>query len=319
MKLAACLSTLLLAAASTAFAQGYPNKPIRLIVPYVAGGGVDVVGRSIAQELSKRLGQPVIVENKAGAGSNLGADSVAKSPPDGYTLLLASPAQAINMSLYRTLPYNTQRDLVPIGAIGAVPSILIVTPDLPVKTVADVVALAKSKPGTLNYGSGGNGTSEHLAAEMFIAMAGIKVTHVPYKGGAAAMTDVMGGQVQLMWSNLLGAMPNIKSGKLKPVALADSARSPAVPDVPTFAESGYPEFLVSVWYGIMAPAGTPREIVAQLNRELNASLAEAAMKERLDGMGGRSMPGTPEQFSAFIDAEIKRWAQAVKASGAVQD
>jgi tripartite-type tricarboxylate transporter receptor subunit TctC len=319
MKLAACLPALLLAAASFASAQGYPNKPIRIIVPYVAGGGVDVVGRSIAQELSKHLGQPVIVENKAGAGSNLGSDYVAKSLPDGYTLLLASPANAINMSLYRSMPYNTQRDLVAVGAVGAVPSVLVVNPELPVKSVAEFVALAKSKPGTLNYGSGGNGTSEHLAAEMFAAMAGVQFTHVPYKGGAAAMTDVMGGQIQLMFSNLLGAMANIRGGKLKPIALADTARSPALPDVPTFAESGYPEFLVSVWWGVMAPAGTPREIVALLNREINASLAEPAMKERLDGMGARTLPGTPGQFGGFIDNEIKRWARAVKASGAVQD
>jgi tripartite-type tricarboxylate transporter receptor subunit TctC len=319
MKLAACLSALLLAAAPFASAQGYPNKPIRIIVPYVAGGGVDVVGRSIAQELTKRLGQPVIVENKAGAGSNLGSDFVAKSPPDGYTLLLASPANAINMSLYRSMPYNTQRDLVAVGNVGAVPSVLIATPALPVKSVAELVALAKAKPGTLNYGSGGNGTSEHLAAEMFAAMAGVQITHVPYKGGAAAMTDVMGGQVELMFSNLLGAMPNIRAGKLKPIALADTSRSATLPDVPTFAESGYPEFLVSVWWGVMAPAGTPRDIVVLLNREINASLAEPAMKERLDGMGARTLPGTPEQFGGFIDNEIKRWARAVKASGAVQD
>lgn len=300
-------------------AQQYPGKPLRMVVPYAAGGGVDIVARSVSQELSKRIGQPIVVENRTGAGSNIGSDHVAKAAPDGYTLLMASPANAINMSLYRTMPYDTLRDLVPVALVGAVPSVLVVNPSLPVKTVSELVALAKAKPGTLHYGSGGNGTSEHLSAEMFKAMVGVEIVHIPYKGGANAMTDVIGGQIAMMFSNMLGAMPHIRSGKLKAIAIADSRRSPSLPDVPTFAESGYKDYEVSVWWGVMAPAGTPPSVIALLNREIVASLGAAELRERLDGMGARIIGGTPEQFGAFIASEISRWARAVQTSGATQD
>jgi tripartite-type tricarboxylate transporter receptor subunit TctC len=232
---------------------------------------------------------------------------------------MASPANAINMSLYRKMPYDSQRDLAPVALVGAVPSVLTVNPAFPAKSIQEFVAIAKAKPGTINYGSGGNGTSEHLAAEMFKAMAGIDMVHVPYKGGAAAMTDVIGGQISCMFSNQLGAMPHIKGGKLRVLGVADTNRSAALPDTPTFAESGYPEFLVTVWWGVMAPAGTPKDVIERLNKDINASLATPELKKRLDDMGARVIGGTPEQFASFLSAEIARWARAVKDSGAVQD
>ena len=313
------LTVLLSCVLPAASAQDFPNRPLRMVVPYAAGGGVDIVARAVSQELSKRVGQPVIVENKTGAGSNIGSDFVAKAPPDGYTLLMASPANAINMSLYRKMPYDTQRDLAPVALVGAVPSVLVANPALPVKNVSELIALAKAKPGTLNYGSGGSGTSEHLSAEMFKSLAGIDIVHVPYKGGANAMTDVMSGQLSLMFTNMLGAMPHIRSGKLKAIAIADSRRSPSLPDVPTFAEAGFKDYEVSVWWGVMAPAKTPSSIIAYLNREINAALGAPELKERLDSMGARIVGGTPEQFGAFIAAEIGRWGRAVQVSGATQD
>lgn len=316
-----CLSasSLLFGTWISAYAQSYPNRPLRMIVPYAAGGGVDIVARSVSHELSKRIGQPVVVENRTGAGSNIGSDYVAQAAADGYTLLMASPANAINMSLYKKMPYVTQRDLAPVALVGAVPSVLVANPALGVKTVVDIVALAMAKPGALNYGSGGNGTSEHLAAEMFRAMTNIEVVHVPYKGGANAMADVIGGQISMMFSNLLGVLPHIRNGKLRAIAIADSSRAPALPEVSTFAESGYKDYEVSVWWGVMVPAGTPVPVVAQLNREIVASLAAPDLKDRLDGMGARILGGTPERFGAFLDTEIARWSPAVQASGATQD
>ena len=300
-------------------AQDYPNKPIHIIVPYTAGGGVDVVARHVSTELSKRLGQPIVVENKVGAGSNIGSDYVAKAAPDGYTLLMASPANAINVSLYRKMPYNTMRDLAPVALVGAVPSVMTVNPAFPAKSIKEFVEVAKAKPGSINYGSGGAGTTEHLAAAMFQSMAGIQMVHVPYKGGAAAMTDVIGGQIHAMFSNQLGAMPHIKGGRLRVLGVADSQRSAALPDTPTFVESGYPEFLVTVWWGVMAPAGTPKAVVDKLNREINASLQSPELRKRLEDMGARVIGGTPESFGTFLTAEIARWGKAVKDSGAAQD
>jgi tripartite-type tricarboxylate transporter receptor subunit TctC len=317
LRLASC--ALLTGAILPAGAQPYPSRPVRMVVPYAAGGGVDIVARAVGQELAKRLGQPVLVENRTGAGSNIGSDFVAKATPDGYTLLMASPANAINMSLYRKMPYDTQRDLAPVALVGAVPSVLVVNPSLPAKSVAELVALAKAKPGGLNYGSGGSGTSEHLSAEMFKSLAGVEIVHVPYKGGANAMTDVISGQLSLMFTNMLGAMPHLRSGKLKALGVAGAQRAAQLPDVPTFAEAGYKDFEVSVWWGVMAPAGTPAPVLAQLNREIVASLGAPELRERLDAMGARILGGTPEEFRAFIAREIERWARAVKASGATQD
>jgi tripartite-type tricarboxylate transporter receptor subunit TctC len=305
--------------ASGAIAQSYPAKPIRLIVPYAPGGAVDIIARATAQELTKRVGQQIIVDNRTGAGGNIGSDTVAKAPPDGYTLLMASPANTINSSLYTNMPYDPLRDLIPIALIGSVPSVLVANPSLPVQDIKQLIALAKAKPGALTYGSGGSGTTEHLAGEMFKSFAGIDLLHVPYKGGAQVMIDLMGGQVALMFSNQLGVLPHIKAGKLKALGVASAERSTALPDVPTFAEAGFPDFKVSVWWGVMAPAGMPKDVVNQLNREIVAGLASPEMKERLQTMSAQPIGGTPEQFAAFFAAETKRWAPIVKASGAKAD
>jgi len=302
-----------------AMAQSYPVKPVRIVVPYAPGGGVDIVARAVGQELTKRLGQTILVENRTGAGGNVGSDAVAKAAPDGYTLLMASPANTINPSLYTKMPYDPMRDLVPIALIGSVPTVLIANRSLPVQNVKQLVALAKSQPGAVIYGSGGSGTTEHLAGEMFKSAAGVDMLHVPYKGGAQVMTDLLGGQIALTFVNQLGALPHINAGKVKALAVASVERSAALPQVPTFAESGYPEFRISVWWGIMGPAGMPKELVTQLNREIVAALASPEMKERLQTLSARPIGGTPEQFTKFFADETARWARVVKASGARVD
>ena len=303
----------------SAGAQSYPAKPIRMIVPYAAGGGVDIVARTLAQELGKRLGQPVVVENKPGAGSNIGSDAVAKAQPDGYTLLMASPANAINPTLYATMPYNASRDLAPIGLVGSVPGVLIANPSVAATNVTELVALAKSKPGILTYGTGGSGTSEHLSAEMFKSAAGVDMVHVPYKGGSAVFADLVGGQISVMFVNQITAVPLIKSGKVRALAVASDKRSPALPEVPTFIEQGFPDFRVSVWWGVMGPANMPKEVVARLNQEIVAALASAEMKERLEALTAQAIGGTPEQFAAFFRDELAKWASVVRASGAKVD
>jgi tripartite-type tricarboxylate transporter receptor subunit TctC len=313
------LTSGLLALATNAAAQTYPAKPIRMIVPYAPGGGVDIIARTTAQALSKRVAQQVIVDNRTGGGGNVGSDAVAKSAPDGYTLLMASPANTINPSLYAKMPYDPMRDLAAVALIASVPAVLLANRSLPVTSVKQLVALAKSKPGALTYGSGGSGTTEHLAGEMFKSLAGIDMLHVPYKGGAQVITDVIGGQIALMFVNQVGALPHIQGGKVKGLAVAGNARSPALPEVPTFVESGYKDFVVSVWWGVMGPAAMPKDIVSQLNREIVAGLSSAEMKERLQTMSAQPIGGTAERFAVFFAAETKRWAPIVKASGARAD
>jgi len=319
VRLAACAVAAAATFANGAIAQSYPAKPIRLVVPYAPGGGVDIIARATAQELAKRLSQQIIVDNRTGAGGNVGSDAVAKAPPDGYTLLMASPANTINPSLYTNMPYDPLRDLIPIALIGSVPSVLVANPSLPVQGIKQLIALAKAKPGALTYGSGGSGSTEHLAGEMFKSFARIDLLHVPYKGGAQVMIDLMGGHVALMFSNQLGVLPHIKAGKLKALGVASAGRSTALPDVPTFAEAGFPDFKVSVWWGVMGPAAMPKEIVNQLNREIVAGLGSQEMKERLQTMSAQPIGGTSEQFAVFFAAETKRWAPIVKASGAKAD
>ena len=311
----ACAATF----ASGAIAQSYPAKPIRLVVPYAPGGGVDIIARATAQELTKRVRQQIIVDNRTGAGGNVGSDTVAKSPPDGYTLLMASPANTINSSLYAKMPYDPMRDLAAVALIASVPAVLLVNRSLPVQNVKQLVALAKAKPGALTYGSGGSGTTEHLAGEMFKSFAGIDMLHVPYKGGAQVIIDVISGQIALMFVNQVFALPHVQGGKVKALAVAGTARSPSLPEVPTFVESGFKDFVVSVWWGVMGPAGMPKEIVNQLNREIVAGLASPEMKDRLQTMSAQPIGGTPEHFAAFFAAETKRWAPIVKASGAKAD
>ncbi len=300
-------------------AQPYPAKSIRMVVPYAPGGGVDIIARATAQELAKRVGQQIIVDNRTGAGGNVGSDAVAKSAPDGYTLLMASPANTINPSLYAKMPYEPMRDLAAVALIASVPSVLLANRALPVAHVKQLVALAKAKPGALTYGSGGSGSTEHLAGEMFKSFAGVDMLHVPYKGGAQVLTDVIGGQIALMFVNQVFALPHIQGGKVKALAVAGAARSPSLPEVPTFVEAGFRDFVVSVWWGVMGPAAMSKDIVNQLNRDIVAGLSSPEMKERLHNMSAQPIGGTPDQFAAFFTAETKRWAPIVKASGARAD
>ncbi len=311
-----CICAALLISAAVAGAQPYPVKPIRIIVPYAAGGAVDIVARALGQELSKRFNQPVIVDNRTGAGSNIGSDLVAKAAPDGYTLLLASPANAINATLYAKMPYNPATDLTPIALIGYAPTILLAGNAFPAKNVQELVARAKAKPGAITFGSGGAGTTEHLAGEMFKSAAGIDIVHVPYKGGSAALNDVIGGQIAFMFINQLGGLPQVKAGKLKVLGVAAPERSQALPDVPTLAEQGFHDFNVAVWWGVMGPGALSKDIINRLNQEIAAALAAPEMKERLAFLTAQTLPGSVEYFKQFFAEEIERWGKVVRASGA---
>ncbi|MGP1614376.1 MAG: tripartite tricarboxylate transporter substrate binding protein, partial [Pollutimonas bauzanensis] len=259
-------------------------------------------------------GKPVVVENKPGAGSNVGSDYVAKSAPDGYTLLLASPATAVNVSLYKRLPFDPAKDFRPVTLIGKVPSVMIVSKEVPAATLQEFAALAKKAPGTLNFGSGGNGTSEHLAGEMFKSMAGLDIVHVPYRGGAAAIGDLIAGRISVIIVNQITALPLIQAGRVRALAVADDKRSPLLPDVPTFAEQGYPDYRVSVWWGVLAPAGVPDDIVARLDADVRAALATADAKQSLQKMGVDIMAQGPAPFGAFLARETQLWAGIVKHS-----
>jgi tripartite-type tricarboxylate transporter receptor subunit TctC len=308
-------------ASAGASAQGYPTKPIRLVVPYPAGGPLDIMARAIGQKLTEAWKQPVVVDNRAGAGGNIGADFVAKSAPDGYTLLMGAVAtHAINPSLYSKIPYDPVKDFAPVALVAQVPNILVVNPAVPAKTVRELIDLARAKPGTLNFGSGSTGSTGHLAGELFNTMAGVKMVHIPYKGAAPATADLLGGQVQLMFDNLASALPNVKAGKLRALAVTTLARSPAIPELPTIAESGLPGFDLTTWFGLLVPAGTPPEIVARLNAEIVRALDAKDMRERLEKMGAEPLSNnTPERFAAFIRSEAAKYARVVKDSGAKVD
>ena len=303
---------------ASAVAQGYPTKPIRFVVPYPPGGSVDIAARAIGQKLSEAWSQPVVIDNRAGAGGNIGADLVAKSPADGYTLLMGAVAtHAINPTLYAKIPYDPVKDFTPVALVVQVPNVLVVNPAVPARTVKELIELARAKPGALNFGSGSTGSTGHLAGELFNTMAGVKMVHIPYKGAAPAMADLLAGQVQLMFDNLANALPNVKAGKLRALAVTTLARSPAVPDLPTIAESGLPGFDLTTWFGVMVPAGTPPEIVARLNAEIVRALSGKDMHERLEKMGAEPPTNnTPEHFAAFIRAEAAKYAKVVKESGA---
>jgi tripartite-type tricarboxylate transporter receptor subunit TctC len=321
---AACFAACFAATSISGFAQSYPSKPIKFIVPYPPGGPLDTVARLTGQKLSERLGQPVIVENKPGAGGNLGADFVAKSPADGYTILMGAVAtHAINPTLYKKIPYDAQKDFQPVTLLVSTPNVLVVNPSVKASNVKEFIALAKAEPNKLNFGSGSNGSAGHLAGELFKSMAGVEMTHVPYKGGAPATTDLIAGQIQLMFDNLANVMPNIKSGKLRALAVTTEKRSAFAPDLPTIAESGLTGFDISTWFGIFVPAGTPKEIVTKLNEEFNRAIREPAMKEKLDAMGaeavGATTGTTPEAFAIFIKSEAAKYAGVIKKSGAQVD
>jgi len=325
------LARLLLAVASAAvalsahhaMAQGaasYPGKPIKIVVPFPPGGATDILARAIGFELQKAWGQSVIIENKPGAGGNTGADLVAKSAPDGYTLLMGTVGtHAINMSLYAKMPYDAVKDFEPVVLVAGVPNLLVVHPSVNAKSVRELTALAKSQPGKLNVASSGNGTSIHLAAELYKQMAGVDILHVPYKGSSPAVADLLGGQVQLMFDNMPSALPHAKAGKLRALAVTSMKRSAALPDVPTMDEEGLTGFDATSWFGLLAPAGTPKDIVAKLNVASVKALASPEMRERLAAQGADPVGNTPEQFAAFIKSEIDKWAKIVKASGARVD
>jgi tripartite-type tricarboxylate transporter receptor subunit TctC len=316
----AAFGALALLLAAGAWAQAYPTRPIRLVVPFPPAGTTDILARAVAQRLSVSLGQSVIIDNRPGAAGNIGSDLVAKSAPDGYTLLMGTVGtHAINPSLYGKMPYDHVKDFVPIVLVAGVPNVLEVTPSLPVNSVADLIKLAKEKPGQLNFASSGSGTSIHLSGELFKTMAGVDMMHVPYKGSAPALTDLMGGQVQLMFDNLPSSLAQIKAGKLRAIAVTSAQRAPALPNVPTIAESGLPGFEASSWFGLLAPAGTPAAVVARINADVNQWLQTAEAKESLLAQGAIPAGGTPEQFAAHIRAETEKWAKVVKVSGAKVD
>lgn len=305
-----------LATITTAQAQAWPAKPVKLVVPYPPGGPTDIVARVVAQHLSEQTGQQFVVENKAGAGGNLGAEAVARSPADGYTLLVATTAHAINMAMFKNLTYDVQRDFVPVSLLTQGPLVLVANPAFPGKSVTEVIAQARAKPGQLNYASSGNGQSTHLSAELFNSMAGVKLNHVPYKGSAPALTDVIAGQVPLMFDTMLSAMPFVKAGKLKAIAVTSPQRSPVAPDVPTVAESGLPGYEVFAWNGLFAPTGTPAAVLARLGDEMKKTLNLPEVKEKFALQGFAATYTTPEQGAAFVRAEVDKWARAVKLSGA---
>jgi len=301
-----------------AVAQSYPTKPIRIIVGYPAGGPTDMIARTVAQKLSPALGQQVIVDNRPGASGMIGAELAVKAPPDGYTLLTVPITYAVTPSVFPKMPYDAEKDLAPVALVAAAPFILVVHPTLPVKTVKDLIALAKSRPGQINYASASAGGMPHLAGELFNIMAGVKLTHIPYKGAAPATIDLLAGQVSLMFNNMLSAMPHVKSGKLRAVAVTSAKRSSAVPELPTVAET-IPGFEASGWYGAFAPAATPREIIAKLNGEINRLMRQPDVAQRLAGDGVEAVTMTPAEFGTYLHSEIVKWGKVVKISGATVD
>jgi tripartite-type tricarboxylate transporter receptor subunit TctC len=314
------LSTLVLVLGSnTASAQSWPTRSITFIVPFPPGGTTDMVARSVAQKLSEALQQPVVLDNRGGGGGTLGAAIAARAAPDGYTFFIPTIAHAIATSLYKQLPYDFEKDFIPITVLATVPNILIVHPSVPANSVRELIDYAKANPGKLNYGSAGNGSTEHLSAELFKSMAGVEMTHVPYKGGAPMMIDLMGGQIQLAIETSGSALPQIKGGKVRALAVTTAKRAPVLPELPTLAEAGLKGYEMTTWYGILAPKGTPREIVTKLNKEIVAILKSPEMKQRLDEIGAEPGGISPEQFAAFIKSETAKWAKLVKQTGATID
>ena len=308
----------LLAGINLATAADYPEKPIKWIVPYPPAGTTDVLARIVAQPLTQLIGQNVLVENKPGAGNNIGTEFVIKSAPDGYTMLLVNPANGINASLYKTLNYNFIRDIAPVAGIVRTPNVMVVPPSLPVKTVAEFIAYRKANPGKVNMASSGSGTSVHLSGELFKSMTGCNMLHVPYKGAGPALVDLMAGQVQVLFDNLPSSAGHIKSGNLRALAVTSAARDPSLPNVPTVAET-VPGYEATAWFGIGMPKGSPRAAIDRVNADVNRILADPKMREKLAELGGVPIPGTPEDFGKIIAAETQKWEKVVKSSGASVD
>jgi tripartite-type tricarboxylate transporter receptor subunit TctC len=318
-----CLIVCAVVCAETASAQvqkpsaqaQWPTKPLRIILPYPPGGGTDFLGRIVGQKLAEALGQPVIPDNRPGANSNLGAEFAARSAPDGYTLLLTNMSHAVNASFYPRLGYDIVKDFAPVSLLASHPHVLVVHPSLPVKSVRELIALAKTRPGQLDYSSAGVGSSPHLAAELFDTMARIKMTHIPYNGGSASVVAIMGGQVQLGFPTTPTAIPQLKSGKLRGVAVTSAQRAPSIPDLPTISESGLPGYEIIIWYGLLVPAGTPSDLIARLHAESVKLLNAPDVRERLSAAGFEPIGTTPEQFGPYIRDEVAKWAKVVKATG----
>lgn len=297
----------------------YPERPIRFIVPFPPGGGNDVVGRIVAQKLNDGFGVPVVVDNRGGAGGTIGTDITAKAPPDGYTMLVNNISVAVNATLYPRLPYDTLKDLAPVSLLGRQPNVLVSHPAVPVNSVKDVIALARAKPGSVIYASGGVGTAGHLATELFMLMTKTEMTHVPYKGLGPALLDVIGGRVQLLVTTMASGLPHMKSGKLKPLAVTTAVRSPFFPALPTMAEAGVPGYEFSTWYGLLVPGRTPKAVVDRLNAETVKALGSPSLKEQFVGQGLEATGSTPAEFGAYLQSEVAKWAKVVKASGAKPD
>jgi tripartite-type tricarboxylate transporter receptor subunit TctC len=314
--LLAALFLVTLAGTLPVCAQEYPHKPLRLIVPFAPGGGNDTVARAIAQSAGASLGQPVVVDNRPGAGGMLGAQLAAKSPPDGYTLFLGGAgSHAVNPSLHARLPYDPVKDFAPITLIASAPSVLVVHPSLPARTLAEFTALAKTSPGRINYASNGNGSSAQLAAVLYESMAGVRMVHVPYKGLAPALVDLLAGEVQAMFSSVVAIVPNIKAGRLRALAVTGKRRAALLPEVPTLDESGVPGYEAGSWYGILAPAGTPQAIVVKLHEAIARALAQPEVRERLVSEGAEVIGSTPEAFAAHITAELARMGKLIRDAG----
>jgi len=313
------LGVALLFSSASALAQGYPTKPIKIVVPFPAGGIADLYARLIGARLTEGWGQPIVIENRTGAGGNIGADAVAKSAPDGYTLVMGSfGTHAVNVSLFSTMPYDPVRDFAPIILVLEAEGLLVVHPSVPAQSVLDLIAYGRAHPGKLTYASAGMGTASHLAGELFKTMAKVDMTHVPYKGNVPAITDLLAGQTSLLFGTMPTVLPHAKAGKLRALATIGSVRSAAAPDLPTVAET-LPGFEVNNWVGLLAPAGTPNDIVRKWNTEVNRIMTSAEIKQRLPTEGARYASNTPEEFGAFIKSEIAKWAPVVKASGARVD
>jgi tripartite-type tricarboxylate transporter receptor subunit TctC len=298
--------------------QDYPAKPVKWIVPYPPAGTTDVLARILAQWLTEKMGQPFVVENRPGAGNNIGTEAVIKSPPDGYTMLLVNPANGINATLYKNLNFNFIRDIAPVAGLVRTPNVMEVTNSLPVKTVKEFIDYCKANPGKINMASSGSGTSVHLSGELFKFMTGCDMVHVPYKGAGPALVDLIGGQVHVLFDNLPSSIGHIRSGKLRALGVTSEGREPSLPGVPTVGET-VPGYEATAWFGIGMPKGTPREIINKVNAEVNRALADPKMRERLAELGGRPIPGTPEDFGRVIAAETQKWEKVVTASGAKPD
>jgi tripartite-type tricarboxylate transporter receptor subunit TctC len=307
-------------AAGPAAAQAYPTKPITIVVPFAAGGTTDILARVVGDALKKELGQPVVVDNRAGAGGNIGGALAAKAAPDGYTLFMGTVGtHAINAALYKKMPFDPIKDFAPLTRVAMVPNLLVANPARPYKNVKELIAYAKANPGKVSFGSSGNGSSIHLSGELFNTMAKVEMVHVPYKGSAPAVTDLVGGQIDIMFDNMPSAIQHVRNGRLKAIAVTTAKRSPELPDVPTIAEAGVPGYEATSWFGMFAPANTPAPVVTRLNTALVKVLADAEVKKKLAEQGAEPYSEKPEQFAEFIRKESAKWSQVVKAAGATVD